>query len=200
MPQKAAYTSTLPKRMGIELPSAVSFAVTAYDMASDGRKMSGSMQVAANIISLTHLWNTIRVQGGSYGASMSAGRTGGLLCYTYRDPSPARSLGVYKTIPEFLSSMASEDAVIDGYIISTIASTEPLISPAAKGRAADDFYLSGFSDEDRIRIRREILETKVSDLADMCSALNDMTENCTVCVAGPKSALEACEELKVFAL
>ena len=200
MPQKAAYTSGLPKKMGIELPSAVSFAVTAYDMTSDGRKMSGSMQVAANIISLTHLWNTIRIQGGSYGASMSAGRTGGLLCYTYRDPNPARSLGVYKTIPEFLSSAASEDMSIDGYIISTIASTEPLISPAAKGRAADDFYLSGFSDEDRIRIRREILETKVSELADMCSALKDMTEKCTVCVAGPRDALEACEDIEIFAL
>ena len=201
MPEKAAYVSSLPKRMGIELPSAVSFAVTAYDMASDGRKMSGSMQVAANIISLTHLWNTIRVQGGSYGASMSAGRTGGLLCYTYRDPSPARSLGVYKTIPEFLESFTtSEDMDIDGYIISTIASTEPLMSPAAKGRAADDFYLSGFTDEDRIRIRKEILSTKAGDFAGLGDTLKDMAANSTVCVAGPKSALEACEEIEILPL
>lgn len=200
MPEKAAYVSSLPVKMGIDLPSAVSFAVTAYDMASDGRRMSGSMQVAANIISLTHLWNTIRVQGGSYGASMSAGRTGGLFCYTYRDPSPARSLDVYKTIPEFLSSTVSEDTSIDGYIISTIASTEPLISPAAKGRAADDFWLSGFSDEDRIRIRREILETKAADLAALCDTLKDMTEKSSVCVAGPRTALEACEDIEVFDL
>jgi Zn-dependent M16 (insulinase) family peptidase len=201
MPEKAAYVSALPKKMGIELPSAVSFAVTAYDMASYGRKMSGSMQVAANIISLTHLWNTIRVQGGSYGASMSAGRTGGLLCYTYRDPNPARSLGVYKTIPEFLESFTtSDDMPIDGYIISTIASTEPLMSPAAKGRAADDFYLSGFTDEDRIRIRKEILSTKAGDFAGLGDTLKAMADNSTVCVAGPKSALEACEDLEVFAL
>ena len=200
MPEKAAYVSTLPRRMGIELPAAVSFAINAYDMASDGYRMNGSMQVAANMISLTHLWNTIRVQGGAYGASMSAGRTGNLFCYTYRDPSPARSLGVFKTIPELLEGSISEDMDIDGFIISTIASTEPLLSPAAKGRSADDFYMSGFTDEDRIRIRREILNTKVGDLAGLTEVLKDMAEKSTVCVAGPKSALESCEDLELFAL
>ena len=201
MPQKAAYVSTLPEKMGIELPAAVSFAITAYDMASDGHTMNGSMQVAANMISLTHLWNTIRVQGGSYGASMTAGRTGSLFCYTYRDPSPARSLDVFRTIPDFLlSSTSAEDMDIDGFIISTIASTEPLLSPAAKGRSADDFYLSGFTDEDRIRIRTEMLSTKASDLANLADVLKDMADKSTVCAAGPRSALEACEELEIFTL
>jgi Zn-dependent M16 (insulinase) family peptidase len=131
---------------------------------------------------------------------MSAGRTGGLFCYTYRDPSPGRSLDVFRTIPEFLGSTASDGMSIDGYIISTIASTEPLISPAAKGRAADDFYLSGFTDEDRIRIRREILDTKPSDLARLTDTLKDMTEKSTVCVSGPKSALETCGDIQVHAL
>ena len=200
MPEKAAYVSTLPKRMGIELPAAVSFAITAYDMAADGRKMHGSMQVAANMISLTHLWNTIRVQGGSYGASMSAGRTGNLFCYTYRDPSPARSLDVFRTIPEFLEGATSEDMDIDGFIISTIASNEPLLSPAAKGRSADDFYLSGFTDEDRIRIRSEILNTKAGDLAGLGDVLKDMAAKSTVCVAGPRAALEACGDLEIVSL
>jgi Zn-dependent M16 (insulinase) family peptidase len=201
MPEKTSYVSALPRKMGIELPAAVSYAIIAYDMASDGHKMNGSMQVAANMISLTHLWNTIRVQGGAYGASMTAGRTGSLFCYTYRDPSPARSLDVFKTIPEFLAeSTNSEDMDIDGFIISTIAATEPLISPAAKGRSADDFYLSGFTDEDRIRIRKEMLNTKASDLAGLSKVLGDMAEKGTICVAGQKSALETCEGLEIFAL
>ena len=200
MPEKSAYVSSLPRRMGIELPSAVSFAISAYDIASDGHKMNGSMQVAANMISLTHLWNTIRVQGGSYGASMTAGRTGGLFCYTYRDPSPARSLDVFRTIPELLAGSTSEDMDLDGFIISTIAATEPLLSPSAKGRSADDFYLSGFTDEDRIRIRREILNTKSGDLEGLNDVLKDMADRSTICVAGPKSALESCEGLEIFSL
>ena len=205
MPETASYKSALPRRMGIELPAAVSFAIKAYDMASDGHKMTGSMQVAANIISLSHLWNVIRVQGGAYGASMTAGRTGGLFCYTYRDPSPARSLDVLDTIPDFIGNFASagesgEDADIDGFIISTIASTEPLVSPAQKGRAADDFYMSGFTDEDRVRIRREMLETKAADLADMQAVLKDFVDGAAICVAGPKSALETCKGLEIVSL
>lgn len=205
MPERTHYESSLPRRMGIELPAAVSFAVTAYDMNADGRKMNGSVQVASNIISLSHLWNVIRVQGGAYGATMSASRTGGICCYTFRDPSPGRSLGVHKTLAEFIEGFASagetgEEADLDGFIISTIAMTEPLMSPSSKSRAADDFFLSGFSDEDRIRIRREILETKVSDLAALRSMLEDMAAKGTVCVAGPKSALDACNDLEVFPL
>ena len=199
IPEKKAYKSSLPRRMGIEVPAAVSFAVTAYDMTSDGRRMSGAMSVGANIISLAHLWNAIRVQGGSYGASMAASRTGNLICYTYRDPSPARSLDVYKTIPEFLDAFAaSDDAGIDGFIISTVAQTEPLLSPAAKGRAGDDFWLSGYSDEDRAAIRREMLNTKAGDLAGLHDALADTTEKSTVCVVGPKSALETCPDIEIF--
>ena len=201
MPETVCYESSLPRRMGIEIPAAVSFAVTSYDLKRDGHTMSGNYQVAANIISLSHLWNSIRVQGGAYGASMSAGRTGSLFCHTYRDPSPGRSLDVFKTIPDFLTGFAADDNLdIDGFIISTIASTEPLLSPAAKGRSADDFCLSGFTDEDRIRIRREILNTKAGDLAGLSDVLKDMAENGTVCVVGPKAALEACEDLEIYAL
>ena len=201
MPDKVHYESELPRRMGIEIPAAVSFAVTSYDLKSDGHKMSGNFQVAANIISLSHLWNSIRVQGGAYGASMSAGRTGSLFCHTYRDPSPGRSLGIFRTTSDFLKDFASDESVdIDGFIISTIASTEPLLSPAAKGRSADDFYLSGFTDEDRIRIRREILNTKAGDLTDLGDVLKDMAQKGTVCVVGPKSALDACEDLEIFSL
>lgn len=201
LPEKVHYESALPRRMGIEIPAAVSFAVTSYDMKRDGHKMSGNYQVAANIISLSHLWNSIRVQGGAYGASMSAGRTGSIFCHTYRDPSPGRSLGIFKTISDFITGFAADESLdIDGFIISTIASTEPLLSPAAKGRSADDFYLSGFTDEDRIKIRREILNTKAGDLAGLSNVLKDMAEKGTVCVVGPKAALEACEDLEISAL
>ena len=163
--------------------------------------MNGHMSVASNIVSLSFLWNEIRVQGGAYGASMSAGRTGGLFCFTYRDPSPARSLEIYKSIPDFLNEAASsEDMDPSGFIISSIASTEPLLSPAAKGRAADDFYLSGFTDEDRIRFRKEMLETTPEMLKEQCEALAQMARYGAVCVVGPKEVLETIDDLEIVDL
>ena len=200
-PQRAHYESDLPEHMGIQIPSAVSFSVTACDMAAAGLKMNGSMPVAANIIGLDFLWNAIRVQGGAYGTSMTAGRTGTMFCYTYRDPNPSRSLGIIKTLPDYIGEFASDpDADIDGYIISTISSTEPLLSPAAKGRAADDFVFSGFTDEDRIRFRKEMLGTKPEDLLAQKEALRLMAESGCTCVVGPKNALADCEGLEIFDL
>jgi len=200
-PQRAHYESNLPEHMGIQIPAAVSFSVLAYDMSAAGLKMNGSMSVAANIIGLAFLWNSIRVQGGAYGTSMTAGRTGSMFCYTYRDPNPSRSLGVLKTVSDFLEEFASADeADIDGYIISTISSTEPLLSPAAKGRAADDFVFSGFTDEDRVRFRKEMLGTTPEDLLAQKEALRLMAESGCTCVVGPKNALAGCEGLEVFDL
>ena len=198
LPEKAHYETSLPKRMGIKIPAPVSFAVKAADMDDAGCRMNGSMSVAANIISLAFLWNEIRVQGGAYGASMQAGRSGNLFCYTYRDPSPSRSLGIYGNIPDFIDSFAEQAGDdISGFIISSVSNTEPLLSPAQKGRAADDFYLSGFTDEDRIRFRKEMLGTTVEDLKAQKAALLHMAEKACVCVAGPEPALAACPDLTV---
>ena len=196
-PAGVSYESPLPARFGIQVPASVSHAVQAYDLAQMGGKPHGSLSVAANILSLAYLWNEIRVKGGAYGTGVNSNRTGSFIAYSYRDPSPAKSLATYGTMPEFLDSFAeAPEGSIDGFIISTIAQTEPLVSPASKGRSADDFWFSGFTDEDRIRVRREILEATSAQLAGWHDAFAKLAAEGRVCVAGPASALETCEGLE----
>ena len=200
-PEAASYKTPLPRRLGIQIPASVSHAIQAYDLSCMNARPAGSLSTAANILSLAHLWNEIRVKGGAYGASVAAGRSGSCLCYSYRDPSPARSLGIYRTIPDFLEGFASMEGLnLDGFIISTIAGAEPLISPSAKGRAADDFWFSGFTDEDRIRVRKEMLETTPQDLLSWKDAFTNLSSEGAVCVIGPRSALEACEDLEIVSI
>lgn len=200
-PESVSYTSPLPAKLGIQVPASVSHSVCAYDLAQMGAKAKGSISVAANILSLAYLWNEIRVKGGAYGTSVNANRTGSYICYSYRDPSPARSLGIYASIPDFLTAFASAEGLdIDGFIISTIAQTEPLVSPAAKGRSADDFWFSGFTDEDRIRVRSEILGTTPEDLLSWREAFGQLASEGSICVIGPKAALESCEGLEILSI
>ena len=104
-------------------------------------------------------------------------------------------------MPEFLDAFSdAPEGSIDGFIISTIAQTEPLVSPATKGRSADDFWFSGFSDEDRIRIRREILETTPAQLLEWREAFRALAEDGSVCVTGPKSALDKCDGLEILSI
>ena len=199
-PDAAVYTSRLPRRFGIRVPASVSHSVQAYDLSEMGVRPSGSISVAANILTFAYLWNEVRVKGGAYGTSASVSRTGSMFCYSYRDPSPAASLNIYKNAASFLEEIAgggeAGEADLDGFIISTIASTEPLVSPASRGRSADDFVMSGFTDEDRIRVRREILETTADDLLSWRSAFDKLASDGCVCVIGPDSALESCPDLE----
>ncbi len=193
-PATASYTSSLPMRLGIEIPSQVSYAVTAYDLNSMGAKPNGSLAVAANILSFAYLWNEVRVKGGAYGTGVSAKRDGCILCYSYRDPSPDRSLGIYKTIPSYIEKL---DTDLDGFIISTIATTEPLISPAFKGISADDFWFSNHTDDKRIERRSQILGTKLEELHAWAPAFEKLAAQGAVCVLGHRSALASCEDLEI---
>ena len=198
MPDKAEYEACYPKSMGITLPAAVSFIGTSYDISDDSYEMNGSMGVSSVIVSLSYLWNEIRVQGGAYGAGMSSGRTGNISCYTYRDPSPGRSLDKLRSIPDFLTDFTSnEDADISGSIISAIGNTDPLVSPGAKGRIADDFYYCGYTFEDRVKFRKEMLETTAEMIGEQRYALDHMAEKCSICVVGPKETLEAIPGLEI---
>ncbi|MDE5671681.1 MAG: insulinase family protein, partial [Eubacterium sp.] len=102
MPKEAEYKTDLPKRMGIRIPAQIAFAVKGYHLLDADTKMNGSLRIASNIISLNYLWNIVRVQGGAYGAGFPGGRDGGMNCYSYRDPSPARSLQVYNSLSDFI--------------------------------------------------------------------------------------------------
>ena len=198
MPDAATYMADYPKSLGITLPAAVSFIGTSYDMTDDSYTMSGSMAVASSIVAFTYLWNEIRVQGGAYGAGMNSGRTGNISCYTYRDPNPARSLDKLRAIPDFLSDYtANKETDISGAIISTVGHTDPLLSPGTKGRVADEFYYSGYTFEDKLKFRKEILESTPEIIAEQRYTLDHMAEKSSICVVGPKETLETIPGLEI---
>ncbi|MCM1544226.1 MAG: hypothetical protein NC110_02905, partial [Ruminococcus sp.] len=195
--KSAKYETELPKRMGIRVPAQISYAIKGYNLNECGKKMNGSLRVASNIISLSYLWNVVRVQGGAYGAGFPVGRDGTIACYSFRDPSPARSLEIYDTLGDFIDEFCCSDEDLDKYIISAVAGTEPLRTPAEQGVIADEMYFLGISDEDRIKTRRQMLETDRNALASWCDALDKMAENGAVCVVGNDEALRECENLTI---
>lgn len=199
-PAAASYSSPLPERLGIMIPSQVSYSASAYDLAELGLHSEGSLAVLSNILSYAYLWNEVRVKGGAYGTGVSSNRSGSLICYSYRDPSPVRSLDIYRSIPEFIERFSTDDADLEGFIISTIASVDPLISAAARGRAADDFWFSGHTDEARIRIRSEILSTEPKDLRRWTEAFRKLGEVGSFCIVGPSSALESCDAIETISI
>ncbi len=187
----ASYRTGLPKKMGITIPAQISYAVKGTKL--DG--YDGSLRVAMTILSLEYLWNVVRVQGGAYGAGIFTGMSGNSFCYSYRDPSPAKSLEVYSKAGSFLADFCKGIDNCDKYIISTIAETEPLQSPAEDGRKADRDYFCQIPDSAYQTERKEILGADVKTVSAWADRIAKAYEQACICVTGHTDALAKCGDL-----
>ncbi|MBQ8554244.1 MAG: insulinase family protein [Clostridia bacterium] len=185
----AAYAIDLPMKQGIRIPAQIGYGVLASDL---GCEWNGSALVAANILSLGYLWNVIRVQGGAYGCGLRIGRCIAL-AYSYRDPTPARSLTMYREAADFLRAFVDSGERIDKFVISTIAETEPLMSPRDEGARADGEWFAGKTEAHLRQERAEILATDGKALLFWCDVLEHMAKTGAVCVVVHDEALKACE-------
>jgi len=199
-PKETAYRTALPEKLGIRIPAQVSFACTGYHLAKCGAEYNGTVRLLSNIVSLSYLWNMVRVQGGAYGAGMHSGRGGSIFCYSYRDPSPDKTLNTYQGIGDFVKAFHDSGEDLTKFIISTVAATEPLVSPKVQGTLADAEWFAGLTHEDAVRERRELLGATQEDLLGWCDMLDRMAQEAGVCVVGHSEALKNCKDLTVVDL
>ncbi len=200
LPGSAAYQTELPKRLGIRIPAPIAYAVRGGHLSAFGEAFSGSLRIAAHILSLGYFWNEIRVQGGAYGTGLSVNQQGGMTCYSYRDPSPERSLSVYEGMADFVEKFCEGDEVLDKFILAAVAAVEPLRTPGEEGMVADSLWFAGITEADMKKQRQEMLAADRPALLGWCSALRKLAEEGTVCVVGNEEALAACGDLEVCEL
>jgi len=189
VPATTAYTTDVPMKRGIRIPAQIGYGVLASDL---GREWDDSGRVAANILSLGYLWNVIRVQGGAYGCGLRLGPNAAA-AYSYRDPTPARSLQMYRGAADFLREFVASGERIDKFVISTISETEPLMSPRDEGAVADGRWFAGRTEAELRQQRAEILATDGEKLLSWCAALEHMAATGAVAVVAHDEALKACE-------
>ena len=197
VPENAAYAEKLPERMGYPIPAQIGFAVQGWNYRTAGYAYSPSMGVAAKLISLSYLWNVVRVQGGAYGTGFNIAKNGTIFTYSFRDPSPAASLTANCSMSDFIRTFCESGEPLDGYIISTVADYDPLRSPLEAGLNADTEWLCGRTREERDEDRRGMLKTTREDLLNICKMTDAFCEQGAVCVVASENLLENCKNLTV---
>ena len=150
--------------------------------------------MAGTIVGLSYLWNVVRVQGGAYGVNGRIKSNGEVAISSYRDPTPARTLGAYRGAANFLRTFVESGEPLDKFIISTISSTEPLVSPRQVGRIADINYFNGITWDKLVAERRQMLATTPDKLLQWCELFEKLTEDAAVCVVAHEEALAACKD------
>lgn len=196
VPKTAAFAANLPERMGYPIPAQIGFAVQGYRLPAAEFDYHAGWRVAAKIISLSYLWNAVRVQGGAYGTGIAIARDG-IYSYSYRDPSPARSLEVNDSISEFIRQFCESGEPLDGYIISTLNDDDPLRSPREEGLTADVLWCTGKTKEERIADRKQMLAVTRETLLESCRVWEAFAERGAVCVCASENLLGDCEDLTV---
>ena len=179
------------RREGILIPAQISFASQSGNVYELEGTQHGSLAVIRSILSYGFLWNSIRVQGGAYGAGFTRRANGIAAFYTYRDPDANRSIDCFGQSAEFLRRTAESGEDITNLIIGAIGDTDPLITPKLISALALVTYLRGETFEDRARFRREMINTSAPDLLRAADLIDKITAG-GVCVIGGKDKLEAC--------
>ena len=187
LPRTASIPPWKSRREGIVIPSGVSYAVLGGVFPEAGR---GTAKVMGRTVSLAHLWNTVRVQGGAYGTGMVLRDTGFAGFYSYRDPSAARTLDCYRASADFLRGIADMD--LTGMITGTVAESDPLLTPRMKGKISDVLYWRQISHEDRCRVRWEMLSAAPGDLAALAGPVEELASRGSVCILGSRQQVDAC--------
>ena len=196
-PENSAYRADTSIAMGFCIPAQTGFAARGYRLGKLGLKFEGSMWLATSILTLGYLWNRVRVQGGAYGAGMQVDRSGNLFSYSFRDPTPARTLDVDCGAADFLKNFVQQGGDMDQYIISALNELNPLLSPRDKGSLADGRCMTGYTREEAERIRRQILYAVPEDLIRCGEWLDAFSREGAVCVVAHQDALKECGGLTI---
>ena len=183
------------QNIGYAIPGRVSYAV-AGAFSEKARGMLGALRVARHILSYEYLWNAVRVQGGAYGAGFVTRKSGEILYYSYRDPSPERSLECYKNAPNALRAAVKSGQDLTDYIIGAVGEYDMLLSPRIEAGLATDFALIGWSAEDESRFWQDMISTDGEALLRVADLLEELSGDAVQVVVGPESRLILVEGIK----
>jgi Zn-dependent M16 (insulinase) family peptidase len=176
---------------GFTIPAQVNYVGKGANLYDLGYQLHGSVSVVRKYVDTTYMWEKIRVQGGAYGAFFVFDSNSGSLNYiSYRDPNLLASLENYDGTPAFLHELEISDAELTKAIIGAIGEMDGHQLPDAKGYSAMTRTLTGYTDEERQKVRDQVLSTMVEDFKAFAKSLEAVIEKGQVAVLGSAEAIE----------
>lgn len=176
---------------GLTIPAQVNYVGKGANLFALGYEPHGSAHVINKFLGTTWLWEKVRVQGGAYGGFSVLDMNSGVFTYlSYRDPNLLGTLDNYDNTPQFLRQLDLSELELTRSIIGTIGDMDPHLLPDAKGYISMVRYLTRYTDEERQRIREEVLSATVDDFKQFADTLDTVARQGEVVVLGSVDAIE----------
>ncbi len=184
-----------PKSEALTMPLRVNYVGEAANLYDLGYQLDGSVLVITGYLRNSWLWERVRAQGGAYGAFDSFDRHSGVITFmSYRDPNLLRTLEVYNELGKFLQGLDLSRSELTKAIIGTIGDMDAYMLPDAKGYTSMVRYLTGTTDEERRRLRAQVLDTQPEDFHHFGQVLQQMAAHDRVVVLGSTEAVDAANQ------
>lgn len=174
-------------RLGIVIPSQVSYSAAAFAFKELTQSQRGALRVLCHILTYGYLWTEIRVKGGAYGTGCSARANDIFGIYSFRDPTPLRS---WEKFQEMFTSLDALDENLTDSIIGAIAASSPLLDDYSRLNAGDALWFANVTDEERGERRQAMLRLTKKDLLDLKPLLEAGMKEAASVIVGPKRALD----------
>lgn len=182
----------LIKKNALVIPSEVNYDGIALDFSSVGYKLDGSFNVLSHIVSYDYLWSQVRVMGGAYGCSFTPSiRQNIAFMGSYRDPNVKNTYDVYNDLPKYLEDFNPTELEFKSYLIGAIGGLDQPVSNTVLINMCDKNLLLGISDESRIKIKKEMLDTTVGKLKALAPVFLKSLKNASIYAVGNKIAINA---------
>lgn len=151
----------------------------------DGRHL-----VMMKLLSRGRLWQKIREEGGAYGTSASATRSGRLTVSSYRDPHVGQSYRVYAELADYLESHPWTERELLGGMISVTADMINPQTPADEGTDNEISWLTGYSRQRRQQVLAEAAAFTAEDVQKFVPIFRRLAEKSVICTVGSRDKIE----------
>jgi presequence protease len=182
----------LPDAEGLTIPAQVNFVGKGTNLYQHGYTLNGSAFVITNHLNGTWIWDKIRVQGGAYGGFAVFDNQSGVYTYlSYRDPNLVQTLEMYDATSQYLSTLELSDEELTKAIIGTIGDLDAYQLPDAKGFTSMRYHLLDLTDDERQRLRNEVLATSQEDFRKFASTVDLVKKHGVITVLGENEAVQS---------
>ena len=185
-------------RMSYSIPSGGNYVACALPATLLSEHTIGEY-VAESILAYTLstgvLWESIRMQGGAYGASASVTLTPGTLCFiSYRDPHVARTIASFEGALKHAAEGGLSKPEIAQTIVALTGKENTPLSAAQKVRAVYAWHTSNRDHQLRQRIHRAYLTCSAEKVARAAKRLYDSLAGRSLAVIGQSDAIQEAQK------
>lgn len=179
-------------KRALVIPSEVSYNAKTFNLDESNFEYDGALQILSHIVRYDYLWNRVRVLGGAYGCTMQVSNvTKEITLGSFRDPNCKNTYDVYDNLVKYLTDFNPSKEEFNSYLIGAIGAYDQPASNSVLINNADSNFICGITEEDRIKTKKEMINTTVDKIKSYAKLFELFATNGSCYTIGNQNAIEA---------